>query len=502
MEMQMKKIKIIIFIAALFTFFGCSNMIVELTNNEQQNTINQPENTQQQNTNNQSENTEQTPANNQTENNNQNENNEQSGTTNQSENNEQQNNNNQSGDNEQQGTNNQSNNNEQSGTNTQNETNNQSETNTPTENNGQQNTNNQSETNQQSGTNTQTENNEQQNTNNQSGNNEQSGTNTQNENNEQQNTNNQSQNNEQTNPQPKQYIVCYSTEHGTLPAFFIADEGYILTQNDLPELTALGFDFDGWFINETKLTPDTYSVTQNIVITAKWHKGNPTYTVKHVYYDFDDNPKVRDEEILQGPADTLTTAQAKEYYGFYPSTITQQTIKEDGSTIVTVNYNRETYTITLDLDGGIGETLISGKYEQKVIYEDPVKQNSIFSGWNTQDGFLPQTFTQNATYKALWKNQGSGFGLYIENDINSTIELTTQTQGNNIYITATPDLLNYNWKIDNAAPDETTEIVSEETPNVLVINNSWNKTRGVYSITVTANKNGIEYTGTVFVKIQ
>ena len=499
----MKKIKIIIFIAALFTFFGCSNMIVELTNNEQQNTINQPENTQQQNTNNQSENTEQTPANNQTENNNQNENNEQSGTTNQSENNEQQSNNNQSGNNEQQGTNNQSNNNEQSGTNTQNETNNQSETNTPTENNnGQQNTNNQSETNQQSGTNTQTENNEQQNTNNQSGNNEQSGTNTHNENNEQQNTNNQSQNNEQTNPQPKQYIVCYSTEHGTLPAFFIADEGYILTQNDLPELTALGFDFDGWFINETKLTPDTYSVTQNIVITAKWHKGNPTYTVKHVYYDFDDNQIVRDEETLQGPADTLTIAQAKEYYGFYPSAITQQTIKEDGSTIVTVTYNRETYTITLDLDGGIGETLISGKYEQKVIYEDPVKQNAIFAGWNTQDGFLPQTFTQNATYKALWKDQGSGFGLYIENDINSTIELTTQTQGNNLCITATPDLLNYNWKIDNTAPDETTEIVSEDTPNVLVLYNYNTKTNGVYNITVTANKNGIEYTGTVFVKIQ
>ena len=474
----MKKIKIIIFIAALFTFFGCSNMIVELTNNEQQNTINQPENTQQQNTNNQSENTEQTPANNQTENNNQNENNEQSGTTNQSENNEQQSNNNQSGNNEQQGTNNQSNNNEQSGTNTQNETNNQSETNTPTENNGQQNTNNQS------------------------GNNEQSGTNTQNENNEQQNTNNQSQNNEQTNPQPKQYIVCYSTEHGSLPAFFITDEGYILTQNDLPELTALGYDFDGWFINETKLTPDTYSVTQNIVITAKWHKGNPTYTVKHVYYDFDDNPIVRDEEILQGPADTLTTAQAKEYYGFYPSTITQQTIKEDGSTVVTVNYVRETYTITLDLDGGIGETLISGKYQQKVIYEDPVKQNSIFAGWNTQDGFLPQTFTQNATYKALWKDQGSGFGLYIENDINSTIELTTQTQGNNLCITATPDLLNYNWKIDNTAPDETTEIVSEDTPNVLVLYNYNTKTNGVYNITVTAKKNGIEYTGTVFVKIQ
>ena len=473
----MKKIKIIIFIAALFTFFGCSNMIVELTNNEQQNTINQPENTQQQNTNNQSENTEQTPANNQTENNNQNENNEQSGTTNQSENNEQQSNNNQSGDNEQQGTNNQSNNNEQSGTNTQNETNNQSETNTPTENNGQQNTNNQSETNQQSGTNTQ------------------------NENNEQQNTNNQSQNNEQTNPQPKQYIVYYQTERGEMPPPFLAAEDYILTAEDLPVLYVPGYDFDGWYVDNTKVLPDTYTITKGLNLKAKWIKGNPTYTVKHYCIALDGSNVLTDEEVLSGSAGEQTQAQAKDYYGFYAQTITQQTILENNSTEVAVYYSRKYFTFTFDLDGGTGSQTISGPYESKVNCADPVKPNSIFIGWDSQDGSLPQTFTQDASYKALWTNEGSNFGLYIEHDFNSTIEISTNTQNSDLYITAESGFSSYNWKIDTVAPDGVTEIVSENEPNVLVLQNYSSKTRGVYSISLTAIKNGIEYSGRIFVRI-
>ena len=75
--------------------------------------------------------------------------------------------------------------------------------------------------------------------------------------------------------------ISYSTEHGTAPASKTVDEGYTLTQEDLPNISATGFVFEGWYIEGTKATVG-YTVTKSITLTAKWKdKITISYSTEH-----------------------------------------------------------------------------------------------------------------------------------------------------------------------------------------------------------------------------
>ena len=132
----------------------------------------------------------------------------------------------------------------------------------------------------------------------------------------------------------KQWIVSYSSAHGTIPPAVIVDEGYILRQSDLPLLSVAGYIFDGWCIEDTKVIPDTYAVMQSVVVSAKWLTGNPTYKVRHYCKSLTQDNILVDEETLDGPSGTRTNAQPKDYYGFHPSTFSQSTINANNTTVV------------------------------------------------------------------------------------------------------------------------------------------------------------------------
>ena len=75
--------------------------------------------------------------------------------------------------------------------------------------------------------------------------------------------------------------ISYSTEHGTAPASKTVDEGYTLTQEDLPNISATGFVFEGWYIEGTKATVG-YTVTKSITLIAKWKdKITISYSTEH-----------------------------------------------------------------------------------------------------------------------------------------------------------------------------------------------------------------------------
>jgi len=65
--------------------------------------------------------------------------------------------------------------------------------------------------------------------------------------------------------------ITYSTEHGTAPASKTVDKDYKLVAEDLPNISAEDFVFEGWYIGETKASAG-YTVTQSIILKAKWDK--------------------------------------------------------------------------------------------------------------------------------------------------------------------------------------------------------------------------------------
>ena len=64
--------------------------------------------------------------------------------------------------------------------------------------------------------------------------------------------------------------VTYKTEKDTAPEAFEIEYGKKLTAEQLPELTAEGFTFEGWYAGETKLEADSFEVTEDVELTAKW----------------------------------------------------------------------------------------------------------------------------------------------------------------------------------------------------------------------------------------
>jgi|GEM_PF-1869041 len=78
--------------------------------------------------------------------------------------------------------------------------------------------------------------------------------------------------------------ISYSTEHGTAPASKTVDEGYTLTQEDLPPISMANLTFEGWYVEGTKATVG-YTVTKSITLVAKWTivagKAMITYSTEH-----------------------------------------------------------------------------------------------------------------------------------------------------------------------------------------------------------------------------
>ena len=69
------------------------------------------------------------------------------------------------------------------------------------------------------------------------------------------------------------YYVSYMNEKGAEPDAFFATKGAILSTIQLPEMTCDGYKFLGWYIGNTKIAPDSYTVNGNIILTAKWLKN-------------------------------------------------------------------------------------------------------------------------------------------------------------------------------------------------------------------------------------
>lgn len=69
------------------------------------------------------------------------------------------------------------------------------------------------------------------------------------------------------------FTVTYVTEHGTAPAPITVKKRSVLTETQLPTLTAEGYEFLGWYLGETQVSPDTLTIYNDETLTAKWKKN-------------------------------------------------------------------------------------------------------------------------------------------------------------------------------------------------------------------------------------
>ena len=152
----------------------------------------------------------------------------------------------------------------------------------------------------------------------------------------------------------KGYWITFESNGGSYvaPAFYAKDK--VATAPTVP--TKLGYAFDGWYTDKDLKTPASFdSIIASTTLYAKWTAGTETeYTVIHFWENAnDDGYSFKESETKTGATGDKTNATAKSYPGFTPQSITQQDIKGDGSTIVSVKYKRNVYKVTFYLDDPI-----------------------------------------------------------------------------------------------------------------------------------------------------
>lgn len=188
------------------------------------------------------------------------------------------------------------------------------------------------------------------------------------------------------------YWLTFESNGGSYvaPAFY-ANGTPAAAPTDDP--TKLGYTFDGWYTVSDEKVTDFSTITTAITLYAKWTAGTETkYTVIHFWENAnDDGYSFKESETKTGATGDKTNAGAKSYQGFTAQTITQQDIKGDGSTIVSVKYKRNEYSVKFYTNSSLFSDSteytalrITAKYGASIGDKWPTYKNS--NTWATSDG--------------------------------------------------------------------------------------------------------------------
>ena len=149
----------------------------------------------------------------------------------------------------------------------------------------------------------------------------------------------------------KGYWITFESNGGS----YIAPQFYAISETAAApaQPTKPGYTFEGWYTDAglTAKVTNFANIKATTTVYANWTPANTKYTVIHWQENADnDDYSYMESQTLYGNSGANTSARAKTYDGFTAQTIEQKTIMGDGSTIVSVYYKRNVYTITFYLD--------------------------------------------------------------------------------------------------------------------------------------------------------
>lgn len=182
-----------------------------------------------------------------------------------------------------------------------------------------------------------------------------------------------------------------------------------------------GYIFAGWYDGNDKVSESityTYRVEKDVTLNAKWEPSNETkYAVEYYLQNIDDDGyEFNKKTYFTGNTGDNATAPAIEYTGFTKveraESIESGDILADGSLVLKVYYDRNTYTVTLN--GGNDVVTVEGagtyRYGKQVQISASISVGGFdFLYWEKPDEKVEtsQTFThevkEDITFKVEWK---------------------------------------------------------------------------------------------------
>lgn len=150
-----------------------------------------------------------------------------------------------------------------------------------------------------------------------------------------------------------------------------------------------------------------------------------TYTVQDFKQEVDGSYTMTSQQVLEGLSGTTVTAPEDGYDGFTMNTDQSNlsgTVAEDNSLVLTRYFDRETYSITFDTNGGSALPDLEALYGASIEAPSaPTRYGKVFDGWyadaNLTEQYIFDTMPLNGTtVYAKWIPVGANRG--IEYNIN------------------------------------------------------------------------------------
>ncbi len=154
--------------------------------------------------------------------------------------------------------------------------------------------------------------------------------------------------------------------------------------------TRTGYDFIAWTLDgKAVLATDVWKYAKDVTLVAEWQEVVVnTYTISFVQGGETIATRTVQAGQSLAAADIPAPAQKTGYTVSWERT--EFTNVTENITVNAVSVAKK-YTVTLDLDGGKGDTSYEMTYDQAYTLPTPTKEGFIFGGWKDSEGKLYST---------------------------------------------------------------------------------------------------------------
>ncbi|MBR6200490.1 MAG: InlB B-repeat-containing protein [Spirochaetales bacterium] len=202
------------------------------------------------------------------------------------------------------------------------------------------------------------------------------------------------------------YQNIKNADNSSNPTYFMESESVALA-----DVTTDGYTFDGWYDSSTDGTiVSGWSAgerTDDVSLWAKWTANEVTYTVKRYFQNVSGSGYDATADIVKsGLTEAITDVTADTVTGFTALPIVQQSVAADGSTVVSVYYDRKVVVYIFNANGGrwnddSNVKKAVGLYGAEV--ETTANPSRVGYSFNNWDAEVPAVFGETAeTWTAQW----------------------------------------------------------------------------------------------------
>ena len=212
------------------------------------------------------------------------------------------------------------------------------------------------------------------------------------------------------------YTVTFDPDGGTVdPTSKTVEIG--AAYGALPTPTRAGYDFDGWYLGDEKVTETTtVDTAADHTLTARWTPG--THTFYNTFYYLETLEQSGEYFTVAaignyGTTGDRVTAPLTSYKGFTfdaEKSTPSGVITGDGKLVLRLYYTRNSYTVTFDPDGGaVDPTSKTVRYGDTYgALPTPTRDLYDFDGWYLGDEKVTETTAMDTaadhTLTARWSH--------------------------------------------------------------------------------------------------